>query len=44
MSDHHPVRTPGMMITRGVKEWYLTSLPDDDHSWSKRIVLAVLAE
>jgi hypothetical protein len=28
-----------MMITRGVKEWYLASLQDDDHSWSKRIVV-----
>ena len=25
-----------MMITRGVKEWYLASLQDDDHSWSKK--------
>ena len=24
-----------MMITRGVKEWYLASLQDDDHSWSR---------
>ena len=23
-----------MMITRGVKEWYLASLQNDDHSWS----------
>jgi hypothetical protein len=33
-----------MMITRGVKEWYLASLQDDDHSWSKRMVLGVLTE
>jgi hypothetical protein len=30
------------MITRGVKEWYLASLQDDDHSWSKRMVPGVL--
>jgi hypothetical protein len=43
-SDHHPVRTPGtrMMITRGVKEWYLASLQDDEYSWSKRMVPGVL--
>jgi hypothetical protein len=27
-----------MMITGGVIEWYLASLQDDDHSWSKRMV------
>ena len=30
-----------MMITRGVKEWYLASLQNDDHSWSKRMVPGV---
>jgi hypothetical protein len=33
-----------MMITRGVKEWNLASLQDDDHSWSKRMVRGVLPE
>jgi type IV secretory pathway protease TraF len=31
-----------MMITRRVKEWYLASLQDDDHSWSNRMVPGVL--
>ena len=30
-----------MMITRGVNEWYLASLQDDDHSWSKPMVHGV---
>jgi hypothetical protein len=33
-----------MTITRGVKEWYLASLQDDDHSWSKGMVPGVLTE
>jgi hypothetical protein len=30
-----------MIITRGVKEWYLAFLQNDDHSWSKRMVPGV---
>jgi hypothetical protein len=33
-----------MMISRGVKEWYLASLQDDDRSWSKRMVPGALQD